>query len=361
MATLSQNFPSIRDIAKALENWAPRGSAQSYDNVGLQVGDAQRPVERSLIALDLTPAVLEEAKSLDASLIITHHPLLFRPLKTLTPVGFVNTLAFRLAESGIALYSIHTNLDAASGGVSFALAEQLGLKNVRFLDSLEDSLHKLVLHVPTPQLGTVRKALMDSGIDRMGEHDHTSHAPGGIAFKATTLELTIAKWDVASALRAVQSVLPSGEVTYDVFPVLQKNEAIGLGAIGELEQPTSLSDFLGHVAKRLNTKSLRYVGTGNATVRTVAVCGGSGSSFTQLALRAGVDAYVTADITYHKFFDVLDAEGTPQMALIDAGHYETEAITEELLLNWLRGRFPSVHWQRTQTRTSPMDTYVAPS
>lgn len=275
-------YPTISEVGTALETWAQPGWAQSYDNVGLQVGDARRTVQRSLIALDLTPAVLDEARQHGATLIITHHPLVFTPLRSVTADGFVSNLALRLAETGIALYSIHTNLDAAPGGVSFALAERLDLRAVRFLDALETS---------SPPLGP-------------------------------------------STIQA------------------------GLGAVGRLAAPMPLKAFLQHVAERLHAGSLRYVGDAEAAVETVAVCGGSGSSFTPQALRAGADAYVTADVTYHKFFDVLDLDGRPRMALIDAGHYETEALTEELLQNWLSRRFPAVEWHRTATRTSPMDTFV---
>lgn len=279
-------YPTIDAVGKALEAWAPPASAQAYDNVGLQVGDARRAVQRALIALDLTPAVLDEARRLDATLIVTHHPLLFHPLRSLTADGFVSSLALRLAEAGIALYCIHTNLDAAPGGVSFALAEHLGLHDTRFLDPFDQA---------------------------TGDGDP---------------------------------------------PAVQPNAQAGLGAIGRLAAPMPLATFLHRVAKRLHAGSLRYAGDLEAVVETVAVCGGSGSSFTPQALRAGADAYVTADVTYHTFFDVLDTDGRPRMALIDAGHYETEALTEGLLQDWLRRRFPAVDWRRTETRTSPMETFI---
>ena len=279
-------YPTIGDIGQALEGWAPRDSAQEYDNVGLQVGDARRAVSRALIALDLTPSVLDEARRHNAGLIVTHHPLLFHPLRSVTADGFVSSLALRLAESGIALYSIHTNLDAALGGVSFALAEQLGLEDTRFLDAPPET----------------------EGLD-------------GSSIK-------------------------------------QPPPPTGLGVLGRLPEPTPLSGFLQHVAERLQAGSLRYVGDLETTVAIVAVCGGSGSSFTRQALQAGADAYVTADVTYHTFFDVLDTAGRPRMALIDAGHYETEAVTERLLQDWLRRQFPAVEWRRTQTRTSPVDTFI---
>ena len=371
--------PSIQTIADALEAWAPPGSAQSYDNVGLQVGDASRSVSRALLALDMTPQVLEEAKDLGAELIITHHPLLFRPLDSVTAGGFVSTLALRLAEAGIGLYSIHTNLDAAPGGVSFALAEHLGLTEVEFLDGFEDTLYKLATFVPNDDFEAVRSALAEAGAGRIGEYEACAFATDGTGYfkpgartdphigtaggdlesaAERKIEVEVARWNLGAVLGALQEAHPYEEVAYDVYPVKQKNSRAGLGAIGRLDEPELLGDFLQRVADRLEAGSLRYVGDRDATVERVAVCGGAGSDFIGTARSAGADAYVTADVTYHEFFNALNTEGTPEMALIDPGHYETEALTEALLRDWLADRFPVVTWTRTDTRTSPMDTFV---
>lgn len=347
------SYPTLSDVGRALEVWAPPGSAQSYDNVGLQVGDAARTVQRAVIALDLTPAVLAEAQEHEAKLIITHHPLLFKPLRRLTADGFVSSLALRLAEAGIALYSIHTNLDAAPGGVSFALADLLGVRDARFLDTLGEAVYKVATVVPKPHLDAVRAALVDAGAQRPAVVD---------AAEGARLEVAVSRWDLPRLTRALHAAHPDDDAAYDVYPVEQSNPAVGLGAVGRLDAPMPLAAFLQRVAERLGAGSLRYAGTPAATVETVAVCGGSGSSFIRQALRAGADAYVTADVTYHTFFDVLGVDGQPRMALIDAGHYETEALTESLLQAWLRERFPTVEWRRTATRTSPIDTFVpAPS
>ncbi len=377
--TAQPPLPTIRDIAGALEAWAPPGSAQSYDNVGLQVGDAARRVERALIALDLTPAVLEEARRHGATLILTHHPLLFKPLRSLTAGDFVSSLALRLAEAGVALYSIHTTLDAAPGGVSFALAETLGLEAPRFLDTFGESLYKLAVFVPADHFEAVRAALAEAGAGRIGDYEACAFAYPGRGFfrpgeaanpfigeaggplesvEEMKLEVEVARWDLDGVLRALRAAHPYEEVAYDVYPVVQRYTRAGLGAVGRLPAPMPLAAFLQRVAERLEAASLRYVGEPQAQVETVAVCGGSGSSFTRQALAAGADAYVTADVTYHTFFDVLDEAGRPRMALIDAGHYETEAVTERLLQRWLAARFPAVEWLRTATRTSPMATFV---
>mgnify|MGYP006282823789 CR=1 FL=1 len=371
--------PSIADITTALEAWAPPGSAQDYDNVGLQVGNADRDVTSAVLALDATPKVLEEARAHNAELVVTHHPLLFQPLDGVTADGYVSNLALQFAEAGIGLYSIHTNLDAAPDGVSFALANRLGLSDVGFLDGFEDTLYKLAVFVPEQAFEEVREALADVGAGQIGDYEacafstegtgffkpgadtdpHIGTAGGDVEAAAERkLEVEVARWNLGTVMAALQEAHPYEEVAYDLYPVTQKNSRAGLGALGHLDAPMPLSAFLNRVATRLDAGSLRYAGNPDATVERVAVCGGAGSDFIGTARSAEADAYLTADVKYHEFFDVLDTDGTPQMALIDPGHYETEALTERLLRDWLQEQFPAVSWHRTGTITSPMRTFV---
>ena len=373
------DMPTIADITDALEAWAPPGSAQDYDNVGLQVGDASRSVDTGLLALDATPEVLDEAERIDADLVVTHHPLLFRPLDGVTADGYVSTLALRLAEAGVGLYSVHTNLDAAPGGVSFALADRLGLTDVGFLDGYEETLYKLAVFVPEDAFDAVREALADAGAGRIGDYEACAFAVEGTGFfrpgegtdphigeaggdvesaQERKLEVEVARWALSDVLAALHAAHPYEEVAYDLYPVHQKNSRAGLGAVGRLAAPEPLSAFLERVATRLEAGSLRYAGADDAPVERVAVCGGAGSDFIATARGTGADAYVTADVTYHEFFDVLAPDGTPEMALVDPGHYETEALTEALLRDRLADRFPGASWHRTDVRTSPMRTYV---
>jgi dinuclear metal center YbgI/SA1388 family protein len=372
-------MPSIQDLSRALEAWAPPGSAQDYDNAGLQVGDASREVSSAVLALDCTPAVVEEAAELGAELILTHHPLIFRGLSSVTADDYVSGLALRLAEQGVGLYSIHTNLDAAPGGVSFALADRLGLVDVGFLDGAEDTMMKLITFVPNDEFERVRTALADAGAGRIGDYEACAFTTDGTGYfrpgdatdpyvgeaggslqtvSERKIEVEVAQWDLSSVVSALKEAHPYEEVAYDVFPMKKKNTRAGLGALGRLDDPEPLSDFLQRVAARLDAGSLRYAGNPDATVERVAVCGGAGSDFTRTALASGADAYVTADVTYHEFFDVLNPDGHPQMALVDPGHYETEALTEALLQDWLSERFPDVEFHRTEHRTSPMKTFV---
>ena len=369
----------IADVAATIESWAPRASAQSYDNVGLQIGDPTRTVTKAVIALDATPAVVDEAIAVGAELIITHHPLIFRPLTSITPATFVSSVALRIAENGIALYAAHTNLDAANGGVSFALADKLGLRDVRFLSQSKDNLVKLVTFVPDEQIAAVRAALAEAGAGVIGAYRACSFStPGTGTFQAEShaepalgaaggplervaelrLEVQLERWLLDGVVQKLRSVHPYEEVAYDVYAVEQSSTNVGLGAVGELDHATTLSSFLERVCSSLGAGSLRFVGDTAATVQRIAVCGGSGSDLVAAALAAGADAFVTADVTYHRFFDVLDIAAIPRMALIDAGHYETEAMIESALAKWLQDRFPLVHWSTSTTKSSPVRTFV---
>jgi len=267
---MSDTFTSVNDIVCALEAWADPAFAESYDNVGLHVGSTSQKITRVLISLDLTAEILREAIETDTSMIITHHPLLFHPPSRIVDDDVIGNLILQLARENISLYSAHTNLDAAHGGVSFGLAQLLDLQNIEFLKPNPDGLS-------------------------------------------------------------------------------------GMGAIGQLPQAESFTAFLEHIHQRLNSPVLRYVGAKDAMIHCVAVCGGSGGSLIDSALRSTADVLVTADLSYHRFFEVYDSNGHCQMALVDAGHYETEKHTESLLCTWLTKRFPSVIFSCTGSVTNPIN------
>lgn len=314
-----------------------------------------------------------------AELIITHHPLLFKPLKSLTGSSLVSSMALEMAESGMALLSVHTNLDAARDGVSFALAKTLGLSDVEFLSGLEETLLKFVVYVPPENAEAVRSAAHEAGAGQIGNYSYCSFSAGGTGhFKPGSLthpfigeangpiekvsevriEMQVEKWRVEAVLEAVKRAHPYEEVAYDLISLSQQNRNVGLGAIGWLPQPLLLDDFLTWASTRLNNAALRFAGHPSQMIHRVAVCGGSGSEFIPLALKAGADAYLTGDISYHPYFDVLGTDGRVKMALVDAGHYESEQMTEDLLVSRLSAKFPDIAWNKTRLRSSPVETWV---
>ncbi len=366
------------DIAAALDRWAPEAQSADWDNVGLQVGDPSREVTRVITALDLTPEVIDEAVASGAEMIVTHHPLIFKPLKTLVPDAFVPALAFRLAQENIAFAAAHTNLDAQHGGVSFALAALLGLEDVTTLAPEAGHLRKLVVFAPQTHASGVRDAMTAAGAGQIGAYrDCSFSASGEGRFRATEgatphvgargeihtepedrIEVLVERWNLSAVVGAMQAAHPYEEVAYDVYAVEQRSRTIGYGAVGMLPEPLALGAFLARVARGTEAEVLRYSASPEAVISRVAVCGGSGMSFFKAALGAGADAYVTGDITYHRFFEPFGARGRSRIALIDAGHYETEWVTERLLADHLSDAFPDLAVSRTRTRTSPVQTFV---
>ncbi|MEL6616889.1 MAG: Nif3-like dinuclear metal center hexameric protein, partial [Bacteroidota bacterium] len=296
----------------------------------------------------------------------------------IVPGDFVSALAFRLAQEGIAHAAIHTNLDAQFGGVSFALAGLLGLEGVTTLAPEAGMLKKLVVFVPTTHANAVRQAMAEAGAGQIGAYRDCSFSTSGEGrFRPTEgtdphvgtkgdvhmepeerIEVLVERWALGRVVRAMQAAHPYEEVAYDVYAVEQSSRTIGYGAVGDLPDPMALDAFLARVASGVEAGVLRYSADPVATISRVAVCGGSGMSFFGAALASGADAYVTADITYHRFFEPLDARGRSRMALIDAGHYETEWVTERLIVDQLASVFSDLAVERTAHRTSPVQTFV---
>lgn len=366
---------TVRDIASFIEAWAPPASALDYDNVGLQIGRPNRSVEKVLVALEVTLDVVNEALEIGADLIVVHHPLIFRPLKSVTSESREGGLALRIAESGIALYAAHTNLDAATGGVSFALADKLGLRDVTFLSQLEDVLYKLAVFVPESHAAKVRDALAGVGAGVIGDYDACAFETAGTGYfrpgdqaqpflgakdgsvqsaSEMRLEVEIARWRLPGVMAALKESHPYEEVAYDLYRVAQPFRNAGHGAIGNLPRTLSQTQFLNLVAERLEAQGLRFSGPDEIEITRVAVCGGAGSELLGKARQAGAHAFVTSDISYHRFFEVYDESGGSEMLLVDAGHYETEQATEHLLVERLSAAFPDLDITRTNHRTGPV-------
>ncbi len=342
---------NVEEISKIIETWAPRWLAWERDNVGLQVGDPSKKVSRILVALDVTKAIVEEARKRKADLIVSHHPLFFRPPSSITASDDVGRVVLALVEKGIAVYSAHTNLDFTKDGVSFALARALGLSNIRFLAPLENLLAKIVVFVPAKYAEKVSHAMSEAGAGVIGEYDHCSfRVPGSGTFRGSTasrpflgkagrletaeeirLEMISPRANVSSVVESMKRVHPYDEVAYDVYPLDNPGVNFGSGAIGELAKVQPLKSFVASVKRALRVPSLRVAGNMNVRVKKVALCGGSGSELLSAARRANADVFLTADVRYHTFH----AAGG-KLALIDAGHWETERVILEPLAERLR-------------------------
>lgn len=366
----------VEEVEHIMEQWAPRWAAWERDNVGLQIGDRKRRVRRVLLSLDVTKDVVREAIRRNIDLVISHHPLLFRPLTSISASERVGELVLLLAEHRIALYSAHTNLDFTRDGVSFALARKLGLQQPRFLEPLKDRLAKIAVFVPQPYVNDVMGKMSEAGAGTIGaysscsfqtngrgtfrgsEESHPFEGKAGVLESAeeVRLEMVLPRARASDVVRAMKSAHPYEEVAYDLYPLLNGSPNHGMGAVGELRTAIPLESFLRSVKKELRSTSLRYAGDSNKKVRTIAVCGGSGSELLETAIRSGVDVFVTADIKYHAYHD---AEG--RIALVDAGHWETEHAVLPVIARKLRDAFghlkENVSILVTKKRTTPIQSY----
>lgn len=366
----------VRDVQHILESWAPREIAWERDNVGLQIGDYNKRVHKILIALDVNDEVVLEATKKKVDLVITHHPLFFRPLKSITSGDRVSEIALRLIQNDIALYAAHTNLDFTRGGVSFALAEKLGLKNVTFLAHVPDHLRKIAVFVPVEYVDKVTEAMASAGAGIIGNYDHCSfRAEGSGTFRGkegtkpflgevgkfekvseVRVEMIAPKWKVSDIIRAMRAAHPYEEVAYDVYLLDNESANYGMGAVGNLPHEMALKKFLQTIKDQLGIPSLRYVGNFQQPIKSVAVCGGSGSDLMDVAIRRNADAFVTADVKYHAF-----EAARGNIALIDAGHFETEQPSLDRLVDKLRHHIAlskeNVQVLKTSVSTNPIHYY----
>jgi dinuclear metal center YbgI/SA1388 family protein len=292
------------------------------------------------------------------NLIITHHPLLFRPLTSAATDSRRGRVLEGLFKSDTALVAMHTNLDFVRGGTSFALASALGISTPRFLATPYRVQKKIVTFVPAADVDRVAAALARAGAGTIGNYEECSFRIEGTGtFRGNTasrptvgrrgvleqtpevrLEMVVPQWSVDGVVRALRAAHPYEEVAYDIVPTENRSTNHGMGVIGTLPRRKTLRSFLRLTSHVLGTPHLRYTGSPRGQIRTVAVCGGSGGDLLDAAIAQGADAFVTADVKYHAFHE---AEG--RIALIDAGHYETERPVVHAIASYLRSELRAAH------------------
>ncbi len=258
---------NLDELTQVLESWAPPHFAESYDNVGLLVGNPEMELRGALVNLDVTEEILNQAESLGLNLIITHHPIWFRPRKNLIGDDYVSRIIIQAIKKDIALYALHTNLDNIREGVNHKIAEKMGLEECQFL-------------------------------------------------------------------------LPKAN-----------NTETGSGLVGQLPIPVSKIDFLNQVKQTFHCGGIRYADLEekDKLIQKVAVCGGAGSFLIKEARKQKVDAFLTADISYHYFF-----ENEKEFLLCDIGHFESEQFTSELIFEFISKKFPNFAIHLSEISTNPI-------
>ncbi len=360
---------TVADITGKLEEIAPLAYAEDFDNVGLLVGDSKMEVTKVLVTLDTLEAVVDEAVEKHCNLIISFHPIIFSGMKKLTGKDYVQRAVIKAIKNNIAIYATHTALDNSILGVNHKICEQLGLQDQQILIRKRNTIKKLTTFVPQKQADAVRNALFAAGAGNIGNYDHCSfNVEGKGSFRGneasnpalgkkgqlhiedeTQINVTYHAPDESSILRALFEAHPYEEVAYELYPLDNTHQHIGMGMVGTLPKPMAESDFLGYVKERMQTASIKHSALLEKKIQKVAVLGGSGSFAIGNAIAAGADAYITADLKYHDFFK---AEG--RLVLLDIGHYESEQFTKNLLVEHLSKKIPNFAFLLSEVNTNPV-------
>lgn len=348
----------LAEIIAVLDEAYPPRLAHDWDSVGLVCGDPDEMVDAVTVAVDATAAVVDTIGP--RGLLLAHHPLLLRGVDTVAASTPKGALIHRLIRSGAALFTAHTNADAASPGVSDALAEALGLTVEAVLDPAPGGppQERWVILVPPSHAESLRQALFAVGAGTVGNYTQCSWSvvgdgqfrPGAGANPAVGTVGTVERGPeerveviAPSALRgrvlaALRAAHPYEEPSFDVFARTPMPAGVGIGRIGTLPEPVTFADFAAHVDAVLPQTSwgVRAAGDPDAAVSRVAVCGGAGDSLLATARAAGVDVYVTADLRHHPADEHRRAS---DVGLVDVAHWASEYPWCAQAAGLIRNRF----------------------
>ncbi|MGB6152687.1 MAG: Nif3-like dinuclear metal center hexameric protein [Pricia sp.] len=360
---------TVKDITDLLEELAPLGHAEDFDNVGLLVGDPQAKVNGVLVTLDTLENVVDEAISTNCNLIVSFHPIIFGGLKKLTGRDYVGRTVIKAIQNGIAIYSMHTALDNIQEGVNAKICEVLGIMHPQILIPKKDSIEKLVTYVPKKDAEALRTALFKAGAGAIGKYSDCSFSVTGTgSFKAgaganpvkgeigklhyeeeVQLNLVYSKLNRSRIVKDLLKNHPYEEVAYEIVSLQNTNQHIGMGMVGELYESIEEKEFLEQVKQKMNVSVVRHSALLGKKVNKIAVLGGSGAFAIEAAKASGAQIFITADIKYHEFY-----KAENKLVIADIGHYETEQFTKNLLVDYLTKKIPNFAIRLAESKTNPI-------
>jgi len=362
----------INDVIQYMEELAPLSYAESYDNVGLLVGDKNTRLTGILITHDTLEEVVDEAITKSCNLIVSFHPIVFSGIKKFNGQNYVNRVLVKAIKNDIAIYATHTALDNVQHGVNSTICNQLNLANRKTLIPKREYIHKLTTYVPVAKVEKVRNALFNAGAGNIGNYNKCSfNVSGEGTFQGnknskpqvgsqgefrteneTLISLTFEKHLENKILKALFTNHPYEEVAYEISTLTNLHQNIGLGMIGELTTPMDEKIFLEFLKTKMNTSCIRHSALLGKKINKVAVLGGSGSSVIKNAKNSGADVYITSDLKYHDFYQ---AENS--ILLCDIGHYESEQYTKSLLYEFLSKKIPNFAIVLSGINTNPVNYF----
>lgn len=334
-------------IIQILEQLAPKYLAIPEDKIGLQVGTLNKDVKKIMLTLDILENVVDEAIEKKVDLIISHHPIIYKPLKNIRTDLPQGRIFEKLIKNNLSVYVSHTNLDVAVGGVNDILAKRIGLREIENLDTnYVQKMFKLVVFVPKTHQNKVFEAISSNGAGFIGNYSHCTFNIDGIGtFKPldntnpfigkqhklenveeVRIETIIPENKQSQIIKAMLKAHPYEEVAYDIYPLENIGDKFGIGRKGIIYKEQSLQEFAVMIKEQLNVEGVKVVGNLNKSIKNVAIVGGDGDKYINKAAFIGIDALVTGDIYYHTAHEAMAHD----LALIDVGHYAEKLVFENV-------------------------------
>lgn len=355
----------IDRIAAEIDAIAPLKLAQSWDNVGFLIGDRDREIRRILVTIDITRDVVAEAKSVEADLIVSYHPVIWDGLKKITADGPAGVV-YELIHAGIGMYSIHTSLDVVAGGVNDALADVLGLVDCTpigdYVDDPAGPLYKLITFVPVADVDKVAEAVHAAGAGQIGNYAKCSFRVQGTGtfvplegakpaigqegkletVQEVRFESIVPADKVAAVIAAMRKAHPYETPAFDVVRHWDFEKVFGLGRMGRLREPQAVEKLLPHIKEVTGAGAVGIVGDPRRIARTAAVCAGTCGGLINTVIDRKCDLYLTGELKHHHALLAQEAG----LTCICLSHTVSERFALKNLVKQLKKRLPTVTiWQ----------------
>lgn len=339
-----------KKIIELMEQMAPAVYACDWDNVGLLVGRDNKDVKKIMVALDCTDSVISQAIKQNVDLLITHHPLIFKPIKRVNYNDYVGRKIYKLAVNDICYFAAHTNMDVSY--MADKAAKMLDMVNTKPLEiTYEKKMYKIVVFVPETAADKVRDSMTKEGAGFIGNYSHCTYNVDGVGTymaregcqpyigsineltktREIRIECTLTEENIDRVVKAMLKVHPYEEVAYDIYELTNNAYEKGIGKIGYLDDEMTLKELAQLVKDRFGVDYVTVSGDMDKKVVKAAISPGAGKSMVSHALKAGVDVLITGDMDHHSVIDALD-QG---LCIIDASHFGTEHFVVEDIKDYL--------------------------